>query len=58
VNITIYDLNGREVKIQVRTDQVSGNHSLTWNGTNEQGKLVSAGMYFYKIQAGGFVQTK
>jgi flagellar hook assembly protein FlgD len=58
VNITIYDLNGREVKIQVRTDQVSGNHSLTWNGTNEQGKLVSAGMYFYKIQAGEFVQTK
>ncbi len=58
VNITIYDLNGREVKKLVRSEQVSGNHSLTWNGTNDQGKLVSAGVYLYQIQSGEFVQTK
>jgi flagellar hook assembly protein FlgD len=58
VNITIYDLNGREVKKLVRSEQVSGNHSLTWNGTNDQGKLLSAGVYLYQIQSGEFVQTK
>ena len=57
-SFTIYDLNGREVKKLVRSEQVSGNHSLTWNGTNDQGKLVSAGVYLYQIQSGEFVQTK
>jgi hypothetical protein len=29
-----------------------------WDGRNEVGELVSSGIYFYTIQAGGFTATK
>jgi len=31
---------------------------VQWNATNNQGKLVSAGIYLYQIKAKGFVQTR
>ena len=58
VNITIYDMLGREVKTLVNTTQDAGFRSVIWDATNDYGKPVSAGVYLYKIQAGEFVQTK
>lgn len=58
VNITIYDMLGKEVKKLVSGERVSGFHSAIWKGTNDQGKPVSAGVYLYQIRAGKFVQTK
>jgi len=31
---------------------------VIWNGTNEYGKQLSSGMYFYYIQAGDFRAVK
>ena len=42
----------------VRSKQSAGYKSVQWNATNNQGKLVSAGVYLYQIQAGEFVQTR
>jgi len=28
-------------------------HSIIWNGTDQTGKTVSSGIYFYKMKAGG-----
>ncbi len=58
VEITIYDVLGREVKKLVSGELVSGYHKAIWNGTNDHGKRVSAGVYLYQIRAGDFVQTK
>ena len=58
VNITIYDMLGREIRTLVNTTQDAGFKSVIWNATNDYGKPVSAGVYLYKIQAGEFVQTK
>ena len=58
VNITIYDMMGRKVKTLINELQSSGYKSVQWNGTNNQGEPVSAGVYLYKIQAGDFVDTK
>jgi len=58
VNITVYDLLGKKVKTLVNSTQDSGFKSVIWDATNNAGKLVSAGVYLYKIQAGEFVQTK
>jgi hypothetical protein len=58
VNITIYDLLGREIRTLVNTTQDAGFKSVLWNATNDYGKPVSAGVYLYQIQAGEFVQTK
>jgi flagellar hook assembly protein FlgD len=58
VNISIYDMTGRLVKILVDQKQAPGLRSVIWNGQNDQGNLVSAGVYLYQIHAGEFVQTK
>ena len=58
VNITIYDIMGREIRTLVNTTQDAGFKSVIWDATNDYGKPVSAGVYLYQIQAGDFVQTK
>jgi hypothetical protein len=58
VNITIYDMMGRQVKSLINQTQDAGFKSVIWNATNDFGKPVSAGVYLYQIQAGDFVQTK
>ena len=58
VSITIYDLMGRSIKSLVNSQQTAGYRSIQWNATNIFGETVSAGMYFYSIQAGDFRQVK
>ena len=54
----IPDLIGRSVKPLVSSEKDAGFHSIRWDATNDFGESVSAGMYFYTIQAGEFRQTK
>ena len=58
VKLTIYDLMGKIVKNLVSDYQNPGYKLVQWNSTNNKGQPVSAGMYFYTIQAGEFRQTK
>jgi beta-glucanase (GH16 family) len=58
VNVTVYDILGRQVRTLVKTTQEAGFKSVIWDATNDYGKPVSAGVYLYQIQAGEFVQTK
>ena len=58
VDVTIYDMLGNVVNNLINTNQSSGYKSVQWDATNNQGELVSAGVYLYKIQAGDFVDTK
>ena len=57
VNIIIYDMLGKEVKVLVSGEQAIGKHEVKWNGTNKLGHSVSAGGYFYTVSAGDKVQT-
>ena len=58
VNITIYDMIGNVINKVVNEVQNSGYKSIQWDATNTQGQSVSAGVYFYTIEAGDFRQTK
>ena len=58
VNITIYDIMGRSIRSLVNSNQTAGYRSIRWDGKNNLGEGVSAGMYIYMIQAGKFSQTK
>jgi len=53
VQITVYDLLGKEVTNLLSETQDAGYQSVKWNATN-----VSSGMYFYQIRAGELVQTR
>ena len=58
VTINIYDLMGRSIKSLVNSNQTAGYRSIRWDGKNNLGEGVSAGMYIYMIQAGEFRQTR
>ena len=58
VTISIYDMMGREIKKLINTNQNSGYKSVIWNGTNDNGEIVSVGMYFYSIKTNTFNQTR
>jgi len=57
VRIAVYDINGRVVNLLVDSAQPAGQRSVIWNGKNDAGMIVAAGLYFYKMQAGNFHQT-
>ena len=58
VNITIYDMVGNHVKTLQNDFQAAGQKIIKWDGRNNIGKSVSAGIYLYRIHTGEFLQTK
>ena len=58
VTLGIYDLLGKQIKTLVNQSQDAGSKTAVWDGTDELGRSVSAGVYLYRIQAGEFSQTR
>ena len=58
VNITIYDMMGREIKVLQSGIQTPGHSKVQWNATNNKGQPVSAGVYLYQINIDGKMDTK
>jgi flagellar hook assembly protein FlgD len=55
--LVVYDLVGRRVKTLVNDDRHAGQHFVQWDGTNEAGRGVASGTYFYKLTAGEFTKV-
>ncbi len=53
VKLSIYDILGREVQDLVNENQNPGTYKIDWNAAN-----YPSGVYFYKLQAGDFTQTR
>ena len=58
IDLTVYDVKGRKVKTLISAETDAGNQSAIWDGTDNSGKDVSGGIYFYKLTAGILEQTK
>jgi len=58
VDLLIYDASGRLVKTLVSENKGVGTYTVNWDGTNNNGVSVSAGMYLYKINTENYVETK
>ena len=58
VKIIIFNLLGHQVKRLVDGFRGAGVNSIIWDATNDHGQPVSAGIYIYQLQAGGFLQTR
>ncbi len=58
VTLKVYNVLGQQVKSMVEEDQAPGFYSINWDGTNDKGEKVSTGVYFYRLQAGDFVQSR
>jgi hypothetical protein len=58
VSIRVYDATGHLVRTLVDANRPAGTESVTWDGRAEFGSAVSSGVYFYKMTAGSFAESK
>lgn len=58
VKLAIYDIHGREVKTLVDEFQSAGEKFVIWNGVDRQDREMVSGLYFYRLSAGAFQETK
>jgi len=58
VEIAIFNVNGQRVRTLVNATKAAGVYTVTWDGTSESGDRVSSGMYFYRMTAGDYVQSR
>jgi hypothetical protein len=57
VNIALYDVMGRQVRQLVCSVKEPGNYGTWWDGKNNAGLYVAAGMYFCRLNAAGTFET-
>jgi protocatechuate 3,4-dioxygenase beta subunit len=53
VQLKIFNILGEEVKDLINEERTAGHYNYNWNANG-----LASGVYFYKLQAGDFVQTK
>jgi hypothetical protein len=58
VTLSIYSASGALVKTLVNGVQPAGSHDFVWDGRDAKGSSVSSGVYFYRLTAGKFNDTK
>jgi hypothetical protein len=58
VNLMIFNTIGQRVRVLVDEVQKSGYHEVVWNGRDGHGKLVSSGIYIYRLEASSEVATR
>ncbi len=58
VTIDVYDLLGRKIVGLIDREFEPGRYKFTWNGRDTDGNEVSSGIYFYRIKAGEYVETR
>ena len=49
--LSIFDLLGRRVRVLQSGRVVAGEHSFVWNGADDAGKVVTSGVYFYRLDS-------
>ncbi|MFV1885356.1 MAG: CotH kinase family protein [Balneola sp.] len=53
VNVTVFDMLGREVSVLIDESRSVGTHVVSWNASQ-----FSSGVYFYRLKVGDQVQTR
>ncbi|MCC7143326.1 MAG: S8 family serine peptidase [Candidatus Eisenbacteria bacterium] len=57
-SLVIFDANGRTVRTLIDAPLSSGHHAISWDGLDDRGREVGAGVYFSRLKAGEFEQSR
>ena len=58
VKLEIYDVLGTKVRTMVNEFRNKGSYSQIWDGKDDNGRSVSSGVYFYRLNTHNFIQSK
>ncbi|MEW5842341.1 MAG: T9SS type A sorting domain-containing protein [Bacteroidota bacterium] len=58
VTLKVYDVLGREVATLVNEEKSRGSYEVTFNVETRRGESLPSGVYFYRLQAGSYSETK
>ena len=58
VKLTIYNMLGQKINVLVDEHQTAGHKNVHWDGKDYKGDEVASGIYFYKLDAVEFTQSK
>ena len=58
VNISVFDISGREIKQLINTENEPGYYRISWNCTDDYNARVAPGTYFIRMKSGDFLKTE
>ncbi|MFH1842347.1 MAG: FlgD immunoglobulin-like domain containing protein [bacterium] len=59
VHLRIHDVGGRLIRCLLNgEDWPAGHHEAAWNGRDDTGRSLAAGLYFYRLEADGFTEIR
>jgi hypothetical protein len=58
ITLKVYNLLGQLVKTLLDEEKFPGNYQVVWDGKDQNGEEVSSGIYFYKLKAKDYTETK
>lgn len=58
VDVSIFDVSGRIIAVLASGFRPAGPHTVRWNGLDDSGAAVPAGVYFCRMNAGAFSETR
>jgi hypothetical protein len=58
VRLAIYDVSGRKIRELASGAMAAGAREVMWDGRDSSGRAAASGIYFYRLDAGRFTQTR
>jgi hypothetical protein len=58
VVMKVYNVLGQEIRTLVNEQQPAGYYTVIWDGSNDNGEMVSTGVYIYRLTAGQYIASK
>jgi len=58
VELTVYNISGQVIRRLIDKSQIPGRYSVCWDGRDDKGFYVPDGVYFYRLNAGAFTETR
>ena len=58
VSLDVFNILGERIRTLVSDLLPPGRHTVTWDGTTSSGEQAASGIYFYRLSAGDFIQSR
>jgi hypothetical protein len=58
IDLSIFNVKGQKIKTLISDNYAEGTHKIEWNGSDDSGKAVSSGIYYYRLKTGSKIESR